>query len=458
MSTNALTLPLVRSAEAEADDSFVNSVLVCMVLVALPIKNSAYLVPPAFVALQALTGNIRFVGRTLAWGSLLVCISTLSILIDSLLGKEVNLPGMFFGFLTFASLAVILGLRSDFAISPAHWRRLRMAVSWFVIFQSLVGMLQFAASGNPDTVCGTFGLLDFRGGVTIAQVYLTFNLFAMVMFLLTDMRGILAKSAIVIGLLACALAHSGHQTIFFIASLAFVGVLQMRFKDVVKLGALLLVLVVLLANVTQISRTDIEEWYRKAVVEDNSPKRMVTISAAEVITEPKNFLLGTGLGQYSSRAALISSGNYLTTELPRSLTGMSDYYLNHIVPARIEYEDHGETSAISEPFCSVLNLIVELGVPLALLLLFFVSRQFFRNWRLARLSDSHARAVGLWANVGLVFFVLCCFIENYVEFPQAIFAPALLYVAALASTRSEEDDCSPGANGGRARIAGGRDG
>jgi hypothetical protein len=32
-----------------------------------------------------------------------------------------------------------------------------------------------------------------------------------------------------------------------------------------------------------------------------------------------------------------------------------------------------------------------------------------------------------------VFFVACCFIENYVEFPQAIFLPALLYCAALSS-------------------------
>ena len=40
----------------------------------------------------------------------------------------------------------------------------------------------------------------------------------------------------------------------------------------------------------------------------------------------------------------------------------------------------------------------------------------------------------MWANVGLVFFVSCLFIENYIEFPQAIFLPALLYFAALSTT------------------------
>ena len=86
-----------------------------------------------------------------------------------------------------------------------------------------------------------------------------------------------------------------------------------------------------------------------------------------------------------------------------------------------------------------MTLIVEFGAVLSLLLLFAMSLQFYRNWRLARSANAHTRAVGLWANVGLVFFVLCCFIENYVEFPQAIFLPALLYVAAWHSTTEMKD-------------------
>jgi hypothetical protein len=45
----------------------------------------------------------------------------------------------------------------------------------------------------------------------------------------------------------------------------------------------------------------------------------------------------------------------------------------------------------------------------------------------------------MWANIGLVFFVACCFIENYVEFPQAIFLPALLYCAALSSANLQAE-------------------
>jgi hypothetical protein len=324
----------------------------------------------------------------------------------------------------------MLGLRTNMTISEERWQKLKLAVAWFAILQSTIGLMQYLASGDPDTVCGTFGLLDFRGGITIGQVYLTFNLFAMILFLLTDMAGVLPKVAIVVALLACVLAHSGHQTLFFMAALAFVGMLQLRLRDVVKLGAVLFVVVGMTVALSSIQRSDIEEWFEKVAVDEGSPKRMVTLSAVEVMSTPKNMLLGAGMGQYGSRAALISSGEYLTTPMPSALVGTSDYYLKFILPAAYEHKDHGEESAMSKPYYSIMNLIVEFGFLLTLLLLLGATIQFFRNRQLSKSPDPHTRAVGVFANVGLVFFVLCCFIENYMEFPQAIFLPTLLYVAA----------------------------
>ena len=304
-------------------------------------------------------------------------------------------------------------------------------------------MLQFAACGDPDAVCGTFGLLDFRGGITIGQVYLTFNLFAMILFLLTDLSGWLPKIALVLGLLACALAHSGHQTLFFMAALAIVGVLQMQLKDVIKLGTILVVIGVATASLSSIYWSDVEGWYRKAALDNDSPKKMATLSALDVMSYPKNLLIGVGMGQYGSRAALITSGTYLTVELPRLLVDESEYYRTYIVPAQDQYLDHGENSAISKPYDSVLNLIVEFGLPLSALLAIATLLQFLNNRRLARSTDKRLHAVGILANVGLVFFVLCAFIENYVEFPQAIFLPALLYVAARNVANSPEEATTP---------------
>jgi hypothetical protein len=179
----------------------------------------------------------------------------------------------------------------------------------------------------------------------------------------------------------------------------------------------------------------VKEWREKVVVDD-SPKAMVARSAADIMSSPKNLLLGVGMGQFGSRAALISSDEYLTVRMPRELVGESKYFHRYIQPALDEHEVNGEGSAISQPFCSVLNMVVEFGLPMAALLLVAVALEFIRNIRLSRSTEAHTHAVGIFANVGLVFFVLCCFIENYVEFPQALLVPALLYVAARASTKT----------------------
>ena len=55
------------------------------------------------------------------------------------------------------------------------------------------------------------------------------------------------------------------------------------------------------------------------------------------------------MGQYGSRAALISSGAYLSAKLPAALTGESDYYRICIQPAIYEFLQHGEGSAMSQP-------------------------------------------------------------------------------------------------------------
>jgi hypothetical protein len=439
MSTQAITMPYVESAETDAGDSFVWATLACLLLLAIPIKNAAYALPFVFFALQFLSGNLGFVGRTLILTSLAVVVSIVSIVIDSFYGLTVNPGGLMLGVLTYGTLIVILALRPDFSIRPARRRQLTTVVSLFVIVESLIGMMQYLACGDPDAVCGTFGLLDFHTKVyAMGQVSLTFNLFAMILYLSTDVKGILPKVAIGIGLLACALAHSGHQTIFLIVSLGVIAIVSMKAKHFVKLAFFLSVMLVLTASVSTVYWTDMKFWYERVAENDKAPKKMATVAGAEVLSSPKNLILGVGMGQFNSRAALIASGEYLSVPLPGFLTGESEYYRDHIVPAIYEYDKNGLGSAIGKPYYSVLSMVVEFGLPLMLLMAAVVAYQFVRNLRLAHSSDSRAQTVGIVANVGLLFFVLCLFIENYVELPQAIFVPALLYIAALASVTPPE--------------------
>jgi hypothetical protein len=298
-------------------------------------------------------------------------------------------------------------------------------------------MLQYAACGDPDAVCGTFGLLDFREGVfTMGQLTLTFNLFAMIMFLLTDMRGLLSKAAIGVGLLACSVAHSGHQTVFLMVALALVGLLHIRLGQLVKLSAILAVVVTLTATVSTVYVEGMKHWYQRVTQEQSSPKKVVTIAALDIMSSPSHLLFGVGMGQYGSRAALISSGEYLSMPLPAAVVGESVYFHDVVWPANDEFQKRGEGSVFFKPYYSVLNLVVEFGVPAALLILAATLRQLLDNRRLARSGDKRIQAVGVFANVGLVFLILCCFIENYLELPQAIFMPVLLYVLARSAVNS----------------------
>jgi hypothetical protein len=137
---------------------------------------------------------------------------------------QVNMPGMFLAIVTYLPLIIAVCHPPIADLSEGVIERLQTTCAWFVIVQSAIGVLQFGMCGNPDTVCGTFGLLDFRQEtVTIAQVYFTFTMFAMLLFMFLDAKRRLVQVALGVGLLTCILAQSGHQTIFLVATLALFG-------------------------------------------------------------------------------------------------------------------------------------------------------------------------------------------------------------------------------------------
>jgi hypothetical protein len=438
MSTGTLTRTIARPVEAYAGAAFVYAFTVCLLLMSLPIKNFGYIVPPVFFGLQLFADNIRFVKQTLLWMCLAICASTLSILFDSLSAQSINLPGLAMAVVTYFPLFIMLGSRSCFRIGAEAKRNLIAVVAWWLIVQSVIGLIQFALTRSSDAVCGTMGLLEFyTGTITITQVYFTFNLFAMTLFLFTDYRRLVTKVAIALSMLTCAVAHSGHQTMFMMAALAFVAAFQMSPKILLRVGAVLALLVTLVASVSEIYMEEVSFWAEYTFRED-APRRMAMRGAEEILSSPKNMILGAGMGQFASRAALISSGEHVSAQLPPWLLGRSDYYRMHLRPAHEVYMRDGQGSAMSKPYSSALNFVVEFGLPATLLALTGLGIAFLNNQRLAKSANAHLRLLGMLSNVGIVFFVLCCFIENYLEFPQAIFLPLLLYIAVQASVASVE--------------------
>jgi hypothetical protein len=425
-------------AEATESKALFRAFVACLIVASLPIKNLAYITPALYLGILWLHGETRVLRRTAVLCSGLLLVSFFAVLWDHLDGQTVNLPGVWFGLLTHAPLIVLLCETFGRTIDQSVYDRFAKACVWFVLFQSFVGFVQFAVSRNPDAVCGTFGLLDgFRQTITIAQVYFTFTLFGMILFLIpaTGQPGV--KIAMATGVVICILAQSGHQTMFFVVTLILCGLARIsRLGTLSRAVAAAAVVSALVLQIYPDTLSIARDWYHKVTDTSNSPKRMVYEGAVAILDDPKNVLIGTGLGQYSSRAALITSDEYLNVKLPGFMAGSSDYFSRYIRPSLDVFEDFGEGSAIAKPYMSLITLPVELGIVLSVALLMAVGRNALWCIRIMSSGCGQAGRIGFAMLVGIIFFLLCCTIENYAEFSQAVFAPFILFVVAGSRTQT----------------------
>ncbi len=406
--------------------------MACLIVASLPIKNAAYVTPALYLMILWFHGERRLFGRVVMLCSVVLMISSIAVLCDHLAGQTVNFPGLWLAMLTYAPAFVVLSETFNRPIDQATYQQFAKVCAWFILFQSVVGAFQFAGTANSDAVCGTLGLIDgFRPNVTIIQVYFTFIVFTMILFLVPVANTRLNRVAIAAGTLICVLAQSGHQTIFFVLTLVACGMMRVSHVGTfVRTLAAAAVLSLLMIEVYPDTYSVAREWYLKVTDSSNSPKRLVYQGALSILEEPKNLLIGTGLGQYCSRAALMSSNEYLNVPLPAFLTGKSDYFKDHIGPSLILFEEVGEGSAMAKPYMSMVSLPVELGLVLTLVLLAVVGRRVFLCARMMAGNSGEVGWIGFVMMVGIIFFVLCCSIENYAEFSQAVFVPFILFVVA----------------------------
>lgn len=421
--------------------AFYYSFMLCMVLIAVPIRNFAYLVPPIYLAFQFVSGNQSLLIRTCLVSGLVMVVSAASMIWDGLSGNAVNPPGLIFAILTYLPFILLASERFDRKIDDFWFAKIMNACSLFIIVQACIGFVQYGVSRNPDMVSGTYGLTDIlTGSVAISQVYLTFTIFCMILFLMAYSKSALSVTAILLGFAVVVLAQSGHQTIFFIVALATVA--AVRFTKPIQLVLSLSSMVLILAGVFTVypeSFKNANRWYEKTIVNDRSPKKMAIEGGIEILSHPKNLIFGTGLGQYSSRAALISSNEFLNRKLPSFLTGQSDYYRAHMPEANLVFEESGEGSAISKPYFSILSLFVETGLIGSVVLIGWVIMTIWQNRYTGPSSVIYGKGIGSAIVVGLLFFTLCCLVENYAEFGQAIFLPVLLLIAAFSHLRTLSD-------------------
>ena len=417
-------------ATQESNRDFFKLFLFSLVVVSIPVKNFAYVLPPLYVLAQLLWFDTAAAVRTVLFMATVVTISCTSLFVDAIRGQETNLPGVILGIVTFMPLFIMISARPSMQVDDTLFRRISRCVAWYVIFQTIIGTIQFAASGDPDAVSGTLGLFDLvSGSITITQMYFGFLMISMVLFLMLDWSTWLAKTGIVAGLVVTALSQSGHQSFFFAGALGLFAVLQSRRVGLMLgTGCVLSALVALVLYFYPTTLTSAESWYDKTVNSPDSPKRLSVDGARPILSDPKNLILGTGIGQYSSRAALVSSGEFLSVSLPSVVVGQSLYFRRYLTPGLASFEERGEGSAISKPYFTWLSVVVEFGLVQSVAIAAVVCLTLKRCFRWMYQPCPEVARAGMLGGVAVTFFLLCCMVENYAEFPQAVFIPYLLFV------------------------------
>jgi len=147
--------------------------------------------------------------------------------------------------------------------------------------------------------------------------------------------------------------------------------------------------------------------------------------------QPQQPYIGVGLGQFSSRAALIMSGLYLGgVDHPKPLPLLSprmtrladDYTISLLVAMNEGDRDIGSSQ---QPFFSYMTVYSECGIVGCIAVLFAFGWVLLRAGKLARRS-SEARMPGLLVCAGILLLLFLGWQAAYWETPQAIFVGMLL--------------------------------
>jgi hypothetical protein len=401
-------------------------VIISVILTAFP-SNYVYYFAPIMVLLTGLLFNViislkKFVIVIVIYlGAAFISLS-----INEFDKIQVNYPGLIFSLITYLPILLFLSKGRFFEINDLSQKKLIKFISIFVIIQSIVVFFQMTQTTNWDALSGTFGLFDYRGRITISQVMFTFNMFVMVLFLLPYFKLWIVKIAILLGFVSVSAAQSGHQTIFFIVTIVMVYLSFRNFKILIQSASVISILAISVLYFFPRTLTLAVSWFNN-IVFGNFPKRLVVLEAFNLLKDFKIVSLGTGVGQFSSRASLFSSGEYLGVSLPSIITGKSHFYEQIMVPLIELQQMVGQGSAIAKPYFSILSIILEFGIPISILIMILLLKEIYNNYKGSKLKFKEINMLYKFKNASLIFFLLSSFIENYAEFVQAIFLPILIY-------------------------------
>jgi hypothetical protein len=438
-------LPLeAASAEvaplAHEERKLFGAFIALIVIVAFPGKFLFYISPGVLILISLFTGGFVRFWRLAGILFGIVGLSLATIALDVADGGHANMAALVFGVITYLPIFILWSLSKDFRVSEGLAWRLANACLGFILVEAALGAAQWVITRDGDFVSGTFGLFDtVTNELTISQVNFCFTLFCMSVYCAIWIHKRRMKLGCGIALTAALAAEAAHQTLFFTALMPALAVTGgRRFR---RLAASIGIVGAVMGGAFIIDPEivgHIDGWADKVLLNPTSPKRLSVTGAVELM-QGKNLLLGVGLGQFSSRAAILTSGSGTSVNLSNSMLDASTYYERFMKLPAFNFQQNGEGSALAMPYFSVLSVITEFGLVVAALFLLKIVQAVIENIRLGAASPEAWR-VSCYCNFLIGFLFLCSFIQNYLELTQAIMIPILLYIVSKARLRALADD------------------
>lgn len=428
-----------RLVMTSTERAYYKAFLLSMIICWSPWKPLAYFAPILAVLWFIWAAPSRTAYRRALWW---VCGWLLLIAAYWVLSRRFDVVPALLAIVTYGTFGALFAIPNKGIDSTRLLRRMLRLVALFLVIEATVGIAQAVVGAvregtfdwnNGDVVQGTIDP-SFRKSLTFGNPMFASNMAFMLIGLLPfAIHGRKWRGTALLGLAAFVLASVMHAIFFLAAALGVAYLLCKPRLSLVRgktflvsaLCALpLLTYVFLSANVSTVSPI-----IRHALA-GQTPRAIVMLDS--VTRLPREYplmpLVGLGPGQFSSRAALLASGDFLDRgerSLPLIRPQSSPAFKRYLAPLVRQARNpaFGGSSTV-EPFFSWLSVYTEFGLPCLLGLLGWATIIVFRVRRLASRKDE--RLLGTAVVAGVVFLVLLGLQLNYWEVPQAILIGALL--------------------------------
>jgi hypothetical protein len=446
----------IKTAVQERDSSaryFFESFVTVLIFTFLPFKAIGFAIPLLFLAVLLIRSRSAAVTKRLillvSGCGLILLFYYIAFLFES---HHFILSNGILSFISYSSFLVLFLLPKNIVSQRYDYRRMVKVILPLMAFEGAYGILQRLISSlrgvhHGDLVEGTISPFSVFIGATSGfgnQFYAMNMIFLLIFcfpYVYQNRKGLIPFG---IGLLGVILASVGH--VFY--SLVFATIVTILYfearsiifdpKRLIIVAAAPIFLIVALAVLDENVFNDASRQARNFINGDTPKSKAIEIVFTKVSDEyPSIHLIGLGPGQYSSRAAIIASGQYgslseFFTKLPFLSLGIPEAFKEHVLVYWNDYKKNSGygNSTMNRPFLSLLSFYAEYGAVLFAALLLGVAylmgraKSMYNKVKYAGAGPEKLMPYSF--SISLLFLLMIGVYENYYETPQGIFVGLLL--------------------------------